>query len=24
MRDLPNDARRVQTRVFTDFKANRK
>jgi len=23
MRDLPNDARRVQTRVFTDFKANR-
>jgi putrescine transport system substrate-binding protein len=24
MRDLPNEARRVQTRVFTDFKANRK
>jgi len=24
MRDLPNDARRVQTRVFTDFKASRK
>lgn len=24
MRDLPNDVRRVQTRVFTDFKANRK
>lgn len=24
MKDLPNDARRVQTRVFTDFKANRK
>lgn len=24
MRDIPNDARRVQTRVFTDFKANRK
>jgi len=24
MRDLPNDARRAQTRVFTDFKANRK
>ncbi len=23
-RDLPNEARRVQTRVFTDFKANRK
>ncbi|GCL61066.1 extracellular solute-binding protein [Pseudaquabacterium pictum] len=23
MRDLPNDVRRVQTRVFTDFKANR-
>ena len=24
MKDLPNEARRVQTRVFTDFKANRK
>jgi putrescine transport system substrate-binding protein len=24
MRDIPNDVRRVQTRVFTDFKANRK
>jgi putrescine transport system substrate-binding protein len=24
MRDIPNEARRVQTRVFTDFKANRK
>jgi putrescine transport system substrate-binding protein len=24
MRDIPNEIRRVQTRVFTDFKANRK
>ena len=24
MRDIPNDVRRVQTRVFTDFKAGRK